>query len=252
MITSHELMKKLGIQNAKTLTRWHQQDLIPPPEMAVHPNGRGRIGYWPDWVVPRCVRIRRLMKEGLKLNEIRGHLGTNWQDEERLSKRRYRFRDVMQKMELHARICAFTETVDAKLSALLFRLNRKLASPKRQLCDALANRETLDYVVQLVQQGITPVVISDGMEVKIIPDFLVAAELDSERSKPLFVVPIFHEVRTVFGDGGPDWPPSPQIRPVPRALRVGESGVEFGFQRIGTTDFRLIPAGEGQKDRSPK
>ena len=60
MVTSSEILKQARIKNIKTLSRWHQQGIIPPPVIRTHPSGRGKIAYWPDWVLGKCVRIREL------------------------------------------------------------------------------------------------------------------------------------------------------------------------------------------------
>ena len=69
MITSTEILKQAGIKNVKTLTRWHQQGIIPAPIVKTHPAGRGKVGYWPSWVAAKCVRIRQLQDEGIPLKQ---------------------------------------------------------------------------------------------------------------------------------------------------------------------------------------
>ena len=64
MVTSAEILAGTGLKSGKTLTRWHQQGVIPAPIIGTHPSGRGKISYWPDWVLERCQRIVALQKEG--------------------------------------------------------------------------------------------------------------------------------------------------------------------------------------------
>src|SRR5215213_3199885 len=67
LITSQDILKATGLKSTKTLTRWHQRGVIPAPLIRTHPSGRGKIAYWPDWVLYRCVRIVLLQKQGHSL-----------------------------------------------------------------------------------------------------------------------------------------------------------------------------------------
>ncbi|MHB8894152.1 MAG: hypothetical protein ACYC99_03110 [Candidatus Geothermincolia bacterium] len=67
MITSKELLAATGIKNAKTLTRWHQAGLIPPPHLGTHPSGRGKIAFWDDAVKNRILRLIDYRAQGLTL-----------------------------------------------------------------------------------------------------------------------------------------------------------------------------------------
>src|SRR5690242_3790040 len=75
MITSHDILDKTGLKSAKTLTRWHQRGLIPEPLIRTHPSGRGKVAYWPDWVLNRCLRIVELQREGHSLQSAASVLG---------------------------------------------------------------------------------------------------------------------------------------------------------------------------------
>ena len=68
MKTSAEILKRTGLKSAKTLTRWAKRGIIPVPYIQTHPSGRGKIGYWPDWVLDRCLRIVELRKKGRSLD----------------------------------------------------------------------------------------------------------------------------------------------------------------------------------------
>ena len=71
MISSKEVTAVLNI-NVKTLTRWHQQGLIPPPVIRTSPSGRGKMGYWDIDVVAKGLQIQRLLKHGYPLSTIAG------------------------------------------------------------------------------------------------------------------------------------------------------------------------------------
>src|SRR5262245_23624006 len=64
MVTSKEILEHTGLKSAKTLTRWYQRGIIPKPSVRLHPSGRGKIAYWPDWVLDRCVKLVELQRQG--------------------------------------------------------------------------------------------------------------------------------------------------------------------------------------------
>ena len=68
MISSKEILEKTGLKSTKTLTRWHKAGIIPEPMIETHPSGRGKIGYWPDYVLTRCLKIIELRKQGYSLS----------------------------------------------------------------------------------------------------------------------------------------------------------------------------------------
>lgn len=67
-INSQDILEKTGLKSAKTLTRWHKRGIIPEPVVRTHPSGRGKMAYWPDCVLERCVKLVELQKEGHTLN----------------------------------------------------------------------------------------------------------------------------------------------------------------------------------------
>ena len=70
-ISSVDLLASTEVGTMKTLTRWHRRGLIPPPTIRLHPSGRGKMAYWPAWVVLRCQRITQLLRCGRSLDEIK-------------------------------------------------------------------------------------------------------------------------------------------------------------------------------------
>lgn len=111
-VSSKEILERAEIRSGKTLTRWYSEHrLIPPPEVGTHPSGRGKMAFWPAWVLPRCIRIRQLLKSGYSLDDIRGMLGTDWSAEAERSRRRYSFSEVSREMERSAAAENFMEAV---------------------------------------------------------------------------------------------------------------------------------------------
>lgn len=79
-LTSREIMAELGIKSVKTLTRWHQLGLIPAPEIDVHPDGSGRVGTWPSWVLRHCRKVMELREKGATLKQIVASYGDDWEE----------------------------------------------------------------------------------------------------------------------------------------------------------------------------
>ena len=63
-VTSKQILQAAGFKSPKTLTRWAKAGIIPGPHVGTHPSGRGKIAYWPDWVLERCQRIAELLRQG--------------------------------------------------------------------------------------------------------------------------------------------------------------------------------------------
>src|SRR5690606_27834239 len=77
-VTSQDLLEAAGLEDYRTLVRWHKWGVIPPPTKVQHPSGRGRMSSWPAWVREHCRVIRQLKDEGRSLEEIRGIFGSQW------------------------------------------------------------------------------------------------------------------------------------------------------------------------------
>ena len=92
-VTTNQLLEHLGLSSTGTIQNWKRNGLIPEPSVRPVETGRGRKAFWPGAVVERCVEIRRLIKAGKTLEEIKQILpdvGT----EPRKSKRKYRFSEA--------------------------------------------------------------------------------------------------------------------------------------------------------------
>ena len=74
MITTQTLTRQTGL-SAKTLTRWANRGIIAKPAITTHPSGRGKVGYWPDAVLDRCLRIVHLRQEGHSIESAVAMLG---------------------------------------------------------------------------------------------------------------------------------------------------------------------------------
>lgn len=220
MITSAELLKQAGIKNVKTLTRWHQQGIIPSPMVKTHPSGHGKIGYWPDWVLGKCVRIRQLQDDGIPLRQA-----AEVSDRERLLQdirllgetptgdtskpsitvgRRPSYDALLGVIILDAIRASFTdETVVNGLAA------RLKGMPLRRAChDALA-------------RGGVPVLVGDTADLTVAPDFQInhLLRLKASEGRCFIVLPLLRAIRELDKALGNEPTPDPdavlqrQMRP---------------------------------------
>lgn len=67
LVTSKEILEATGLKTARTLVRWHNEGLIPKPVVGLHPSGHGRISWWPQWVLDRCVELVDMRRKGQQL-----------------------------------------------------------------------------------------------------------------------------------------------------------------------------------------
>ena len=77
-LTATEIREALNGITSKTLTRWYQQKLIPPPTKQQKAEGRGREARWDAWVKQHCITIHALTEKGYTLADIGAFFGSNW------------------------------------------------------------------------------------------------------------------------------------------------------------------------------
>ncbi|HVX62149.1 MAG TPA: MerR family transcriptional regulator [Pirellulales bacterium] len=203
-VTTSEILASAGIKTVRTLMRWHQIGLLPAPEIGTHPNGRGKIAYWPAWVLDRCQEIRRLTDEGIGLTEIAKKLprtGKRGPKGESLSSAVDR--GVLDAwLKIHEKVNAFLDEIGLKDSSL-----------KESLSDQIASKRLLSEAIDLMNQGLLPVAVWDGKRVLIVPDAglgqLLGLGLDV-----FLVVPLFAELKSAYSKSIPSLPDAPRYEPM--------------------------------------
>ncbi|MCC7425257.1 MAG: hypothetical protein IT428_33720 [Planctomycetaceae bacterium] len=191
-ITTPELMSRLGFGSPQMLVHWHHFGLIPEAQVAKHPSGRGKTGYWPEWVVDRCRRVRRLQEGGMSLADIAKKLGTDWAEEERAWEERV-------EAESAARLTPDPYQVEG-LKAQLRRELRSLIKGSGWLFDSLIGLfsripEQVDEAIQLMSQGYRPVLIvrrkGEKGDCTVHPDFTLGKIASCDPAKPMLIIPLF-------------------------------------------------------------
>jgi len=197
-VTSQDVMEAAQIGNPVTLTRWRKMGLIPPPDVRTHPSGRGKIAYWPEWVLERCLRIQQLKNTGKSLGEIADLLGSDWEAEHREhQRRRYRFADASAQMDRQAALINLQDAVERVLRGWISSQQSRL----RRTSVPIFPSDVVEQAVLMAEQGINPVLVIEADWIGVAPDFLISQKLSQSRSldRPLFVVPLFDILQGFLG-----------------------------------------------------
>ena len=231
-VTSKQITNSIGITSI-TLSRWQRQELIPSREVRPLTSGRGKRGYWPEWVLDRCKQIKQLREAGHSLAQIKKELGSDWEAESRAylakSKRKYRFQEVSRSISM--RQCA-ESSADA-IVELVRRLNKKHA--------VSITPEHIANALELAFDGINAVLVVSNTETRVTADFVVADYLANCRSidGAFVVVPLFEELHSQLRLTD-KLPKSPTIRPSAE-LKKGNRRRKnkLKFMRFNGWDFEI-------------
>ena len=243
MITTTEIVEATGL-SAKTLTRWHKRGIIPEPLVRNHPSGRGKIGYWPDWVLDRVQRIQTLRAEGHSLQSaLLVAEGQRWDG---IIERINEAPDYVEVLKGKKVKVGPDQEADLLrvLVALTLRAARSLTAEEgglRVLADAFGEDE-VRMTFQLIQNGFNPVLVFDGESARVVPDFLVAHELSAcvREVTARIMVPMFPVVRKLLGENA-EGLPDPKTLPAQKVLgRIGDTFVEYDIYLGGPLGFELI------------
>ena len=239
LLTSKELLEAAEIRDIGTLTRWHQEKLIPEPEIRTHPNGRGKLGYWPAWVVEHCKAIKEKRQQNFSLAEIAKFYGSNWEllaaRYTKKTKRKYSFAKVNKQMDLSLVAAKLTETVEAISDAI----GRK--------CDSqLVSHEMIEFGLGLLIDGMNPVLVVLHEQATVTADFAVSQYLSNHYSSQsaITVIPMLEICRKHLSAYG--IPRSPFIKPIPI---VENKGKDCNFLLNNDLGFDLgVPKGRSATD----
>jgi DNA-binding transcriptional MerR regulator len=244
MITTKTLVRKTGL-SAKTLTRWSNQGIIPKPAIRTHPSGRGKIGYWPDAVLDRCLRLVQLRQEGHSLESAIALLGL-----EHLSKRLEKIEqptiaDLLAQRKVKQPDGEEVDLLEVFRAAVASSLKDSVLDRDhhRTILHQLHadNRRLLRDAVELLTSGYNPFLTYEGTTARIEPDFLLGHPTASpERSS--FVLPlrpVFRRFLALFG--AEQGMPEARVHAAPKVwVNEGDTVVEYVVYLGGPRGFELI------------
>ncbi len=218
MITSREILDRCGFKTPKTLSRWAARQLIPPPSIQTHPNGRGKIAYWPEWVLRRIQEVQNRIARGESLDRIAKELGNDWQaEEDRLTRRRPDARAMFaSNITRDLAIDEFSGYAYEAILAFFEGLGMRRPANSTDLLRAFAASTLIDRALELIRDGYSPVVVIVGKEFKVVPDFLVSSALAHPNASdhPVLVLPVRDLLTIAFDVEEPTLPKLPKRGPV--------------------------------------
>jgi hypothetical protein len=246
VITSKQILKATGLKNAKTLARWANRGLIPKPQIGTHPKGKGKIAYWPDWVLEKCRHIVKLQKQGHTLSSAVSTI-----EHERLL-------GIFQKVEeapslstvLSEKKIALAQGGELDLASLLHLWIAKEAgnltsdpTVLKRLVSAMRAAGVAAQGIQYLQAGYNPICVFDGQNASVMPDFRIAHVLadDPLSARPSLLVPLLPPLHKAFSTLGLTPPLAPAVRAAPKVQSTeGDAIVEYDIFLVGDSDFELI------------
>jgi hypothetical protein len=247
VITSKDILEKTGLRSAKTLTRWHQRGLIPEPLVRTHPSGRGKLAYWPDWVLDRCLRIVELQKQGHSLQSAARVLDIErWNRTiEYAESQLASISDLLASQQARLGPGREGTLLDAYLLGMLASVKHLVVDPgeRRVLLAKLKEARALDRALDLARAGYNPVLMYDGQDLDIVPDFLVGQRLSEElpAQKAFCVAPVLPTLRAAFPALDKVVGSAPKAWPAPKVwVRDGDAVVEYIYFPAGPIGFELI------------
>lgn len=227
MISSVELLKRTGLKSSKTLTRWHQLGLIPRPELRTHPSGRGKLGYWPDWVLGRCLKMREAQKRGRSLKGAVSFMAlTDVESAPEQTVGPPAGAGVISQRRLKVAVAGVEKEysgLDVFIAMILSDLHPLILAPDLRdvLVARLRENQALDTTLERLEHGFNPVLVFNGSQVQITADFMVGIQLgiQQDQRRPALVVPLLHPLRRALAKLGDSRQIAPRILP---AMKVWE------------------------------
>lgn len=246
MVTSTDILEATGLKSTRTLTRWHKSGIIPEPLIRTHPSGRGKIAYWPDSVLDRCVRIIELQRQGHSLRSAVMQLAV--ERVEKLVEEVKGTPSISEVLETKTVTTASGHEVNLLdlFHALIWAEVKEVATTselRQRILTELRQQKAVDLALNLLRSGYNPVLVYDGEKVMITADFMVAHQLSYNASKggSLLVVPLAAPLQKAFKGIGSriEFKPSAHAAPLIRA-EEGDAIVEYDVYLLSADRFELI------------
>lgn len=242
MLSTLEILERTEINSGKTLTRWHQRGLIPPPIIKTHPNGRGKMAFWPVWIVWRIKEVKRLLKNGEPLDKIIALLGTDWlAEEKKWTRRRRSTKKIVENERKRAARDRFSETAAERVYGFLQAIGVQRPGIFCKLENQFADLRLIDQAIDLMHKGFNPVAIITGGKVQITTDFMVSQLLTSkDEIEAILVLPISVFIHEFYAKVESNLPEKPTIGPALIVIDESETNKEERrFTRTGPIEFNL-------------
>jgi hypothetical protein len=246
MITSKEILEHTGLKSAKTLTRWYRRGIIPKPSVRTHPSGRGKIAYWPDWVLDRCVKLVELQRQGHSLRSAVMMAHTErLEDVVKYVKETPLASEILANKRVTLEDGRTINLLDIFLSVILSKVKESITDRDLQatILSKLQERRAVDLALGFLGNGYNPVLVFDGADLRITPDFVVSHWLtDVTTERHCYVVlALLPSLRKAFSMMGHEFPVSPSRWAAPKIwVKERDATFEYSFYPGGVHGFELL------------
>ena len=247
MVTAEQILEATGLRSAKTLTRWAERGIIPRPDVRTHPSGRGKLGYWPDWVLDRCVQVTQLRAEGHSLVSAAQQL--ELERVSRIVEEVRSSRPLGEELE-KIRVCVdgdeypLSDLIRAAIIGEVATIIGEGDKLRAKALEGVGERTVLNRSMGLLEAGYNPVLLLTSASVEVVADFLVSLRLsDPATHAPTIMVPLIRPIRDAFSAVGvdPSQMPDPVVTAARKVLcREGDALVEYQYFPGGRIGFELI------------
>ena len=246
MVNSKEILEITGLKNIKTLTRWYQKGIIPPPHVGTHPSGHGKIAYWQDWVLDFCVKIIDLRKLGYSTSEAALVLNYEKTREElEAIKKKPRVSEILAQKKVLLKGGRSVSLLDVFLVLIIDELKNLVT--EKTIRNALATKfnqqNSLDLALEYLDAGFNPVLMFDGFNLGIYPDFVLSHLLSHKpaEGKSNVVLSLLKPLNRAYSLLGKEFKTGSLAYPTPKIrIRQGDVMVEYDLAFAGTNGFKLI------------
>jgi hypothetical protein len=247
MITSKEILEHTGLKSTKTLTRWYRRGIIPKPSVHTHPSGRGKIAYWPDWVLERCVKLVELQKQGHSLQSaVMMAQMEHLEEAIKYVKEKPSISEMLANKRVALEDGRTISLLDIFLSVILSKVKELVTNRDLQatILNKLKEQKALDLAMGFLGNGYNPVLIFDGADLRITPDFVISHWLtdDTTERRCYLVLPLLPSLRKACSMMGRELPVSPSRFAAPKIwVMERDATFEYSFYPGGVHGFELLP-----------
>lgn len=244
MLTSKQVLEASGFKSVKTLQRWRERNLVPPPTLQRHPTGRGMTWMWPTWTIRHIDGIKKRNAAGESLDDIARTFSSDWQVEaQKYHRKRYDFKEACDRMELYDAIERFGEWVSDYVYQFLRDIG--VERPGRidnKIWKAVSKRQFVNDTRELLLQGCSPVMIVTKADVTVAADFVLGSVFGNSEveAQPILIVPIRSAFIDAFAKAEPTLPKESSLTPVMQVIECSEKKPRIRrYRRRGKWGFTL-------------